>query len=47
MGSGDIKNKMAFLAGLLAQARSDVFNFKYIDLRFKEPVIKLKNDKTK
>lgn len=47
MGSGDMNNKVAFLAGLLAQARGDVYNFKYIDLRFKEPVIKMKDVKTK
>jgi len=47
IGSGDIKNKMAFLAGLLVQGKNDIANFKYVDLRFSEPTIKPKNDKAK
>jgi cell division septal protein FtsQ len=47
VGSGDIKNKMAFLAGLLIQGKSDIDSIKYVDLRFSEPTIKPKNDKTK
>jgi len=47
IGSGDIRNKMAFLAGLLVQGKNDIANFKYVDLRFSEPTIKPKNDKAK
>jgi len=39
-GAGKIREKMIILGGLI-QARSEWGNIKYIDLRFKEPVIKL------
>ncbi|MFA5362203.1 MAG: hypothetical protein WC335_03005 [Candidatus Omnitrophota bacterium] len=36
----DIRGKVKALAGLLQQAREELYNIQYIDLRFKEPVIK-------
>ncbi|MDD2703531.1 MAG: hypothetical protein PHC33_05955 [Candidatus Omnitrophica bacterium] len=36
----DIRDKVKALAGLLQQCREDLYNIQYIDLRFKEPVIK-------
>lgn len=45
IGQEDIKSKIAILSGLLAQEKSALANIKYIDLRFKEPVIKLKDAK--
>jgi cell division septal protein FtsQ len=44
IGQGNIKEKIAVLAGIMLQERNNLENIKYIDLRFKEPVIKL-NDK--
>ncbi len=41
----NMKAKINILASLLAQAKADASNIKYIDLRFKEPVIKLKDAK--
>ena len=43
VGSGDIKNKVNILSELIIVSKSDVTKIKYIDLRFKEPVIKLKH----
>jgi hypothetical protein len=45
IGEGSIKQKMMILGGLLIQAEKGLQNIKYIDLRFKEPVIKLNNAK--
>lgn len=45
IGQDNIKEKIIILAGLLLQTKSDLFNMKYIDLRFKEPVIKFKEKK--
>jgi len=42
----NIKDKFNILAGLLNQLKNDLNNIKYIDLRFKEPVIKLNEAKT-
>jgi len=42
IGQEDIDNKIKILATLFNQARNDLGNIKYIDLRFKEPVIKFK-----
>lgn len=42
---GDIHDKMVILGGLVFQAKKDLANIKYADLRFKQPVIKLNNDK--
>lgn len=39
----DIRGKVQILAGLLNQLNEDITNIKYIDLRFKEPVVKLKD----
>lgn len=45
IGAGDIKNKIDILGNLLIQAKKELVNIKYIDLRFKEAVIKFKNAK--
>lgn len=45
IGDGSIKQKLMILGGLLMQADKEWKNIKYIDLRFKEPVIKLNNVK--
>lgn len=45
IGENDIKNKMGILKNLLIQAKNDLRNIKYIDLRFKEPLIKFKDAK--
>jgi len=42
IGQEDIGNKIKILATLFTQVRNNLNNIKYIDLRFKEPVIKLK-----
>lgn len=44
-GDDNIKEKISILAGLIIQGRSELANIKYIDLRFREPVIKLKDAK--
>ena len=44
-GEDNIKEKISILAGLIMQGRSELANIKYIDLRFREPAIKLKNAK--
>ena len=43
IGEGNIEQKIMILGGLIMQARKDWGNIKYIDLRFKEPLIKLNN----
>jgi cell division septal protein FtsQ len=43
IGQGEIGNKIELLGNLLAQVKNDLPNIKYIDLRFNEPVIKLKD----
>ncbi|MFH1269769.1 MAG: hypothetical protein ABIH75_01745 [Candidatus Omnitrophota bacterium] len=45
MGRGGINDKIHILAGLFAQLNEDMGNIKYIDLRFKEPVVKLNDAK--
>lgn len=45
IGYGNIKQKMLILEGVVAQSSNDLSRIKYIDLRFKEPVIKLKDAK--
>jgi len=45
IGQDDIADKIRILAGLLNQSNGDVNNIKYIDLRFKEAVIKFKDAK--
>lgn len=42
IGPDHIGDKINILSSLLSQVTSERFNIKYIDLRFKEPVIKLK-----
>lgn len=44
-GEANIREKMMILGGLVMQARKEWGNINYIDLRFKEPVIKLKDAK--
>jgi hypothetical protein len=44
-GANNIRQKMMILGGLVIQARKEWANIKYIDLRFKEPLIKLNNAK--
>ena len=44
-GVNNIRQKMMILGGLLVQERKEWANIKYIDLRFKEPLIKLNNVK--
>jgi cell division septal protein FtsQ len=46
IGQEDIKDKITILAGLIEQEESELVNIKYIDLRFKEPVIKFNEAKT-
>jgi len=43
IGQDDIKGKIGTLSDLFIQVKNDWSNIKYIDLRFKEPVIKLKD----
>lgn len=45
IGSENIKDKMSMLNTLLAQIKNEWNNIAYVDLRFKEPVIKLKMNK--
>lgn len=45
LGQDNIKDKINILSGLLLQVKNDLGNIKYIDLRFKEPVIKLNDVK--
>jgi cell division septal protein FtsQ len=47
IGQGYLNDKMNILASLLIQGRNDWDNIKYIDLRFKEPVIKFNEKKDK
>lgn len=42
LGKDKIKDKIEILAGLLIDAKSSLSSIKYIDLRFKEPVMKFK-----
>lgn len=44
-GQDSITEKLNILRSLLKQERSQLANIKYIDLRFKEPVVKFKDDK--
>lgn len=45
IGYGNIRQKMMIVEGILAQTKNDLSRIKYVDLRFKEPVIKLKDAK--
>lgn len=42
LGKDKIKDKITILSGLIIGAKDDLPKIKYIDLRFKEPVIKFK-----
>lgn len=42
VGQHDINNKINILSALFTQMKKDLDNIKYIDLRFREPVIKFK-----
>ncbi|HTY44897.1 MAG TPA: hypothetical protein VMD52_02770 [Patescibacteria group bacterium] len=46
MGQNQVRENIAVLSGLLVQMRSDWQNLKYIDFRFKEPIIKLREKET-
>ncbi len=46
IGEDKLRDKINFLSMLLIQVKKDLGNIKYIDLRFKEPVIKF-NDVNK
>lgn len=45
MGQGDTGDKVRILGDLFTQLKKDLGNIKYIDLRFKEPVVKFKDAK--
>lgn len=42
IGQEEIKNRVAILGTLLAQSKKELRDIHYVDLRFKEPVIKFK-----
>lgn len=42
IGPDNIKNKIMMLAGIFLQSKNDIVNIKYVDLRFKDPAIKLR-----
>lgn len=45
VGQKDVMNKIEILSNLIPQVRNSLGKLKYIDLRFKDPVIKLNNAK--
>ncbi len=45
VSSENLKDKMAILAGILQGSANELDKIKYVDLRFKEPVLKHKDDK--
>lgn len=45
LGADDIEEKIVILGGIFSQGKFDLNNVKYIDLRFREPVIKFKDAK--
>lgn len=47
IGQLDVQDKINILANLFIQLKKDWFNIKYIDLRFKEPVVKFKDKDAK
>jgi len=47
IGPAEIQDKINILASLFIQLKNDWFNIKYIDFRFKEPVIKFKDKDAK
>ena len=42
IGREDIRDKLTLLATLLSQVKNNIHNIEYIDLRFKDPVIKFR-----
>lgn len=44
VGRENAKSRIAVLRDILSHSRNELSNIKYIDLRFKDPVIKLKED---
>ena len=46
LGPSDIRSKAAILGGLLAQEKDQAAGIKYIDLRFKNPVVKYNEGKS-
>jgi cell division septal protein FtsQ len=47
IGQANIRDKINILASLFIQLKKDWFNIRYIDLRFKEPVVKFKDKDAK
>jgi hypothetical protein len=47
IGPDNIRNKIMIFAGIIIQTRADSALIKYVDLRFKEPVIKFQDPKEK
>lgn len=47
LGENWFKDKLGILAMILSQTKNDLPNIKYIDLRFKDPLIKLKDNNAK
>jgi len=45
LGADNIEDKIAILGGIFAQGKFDLYKIKYIDLRFKGPVVKNKDAK--
>lgn len=45
MGQDDSGDKIRVLAGLFTQLQDDISKIKYVDLRFKDPVVKFKDAK--
>lgn len=45
LGADNVRDRLAMLAKVIIAAKDDITAIKYIDLRFKEPVIKLKDAK--
>lgn len=45
ISQGNIRDKVVIMAGLINQEKHNLASIKYIDLRFKEPVIKFKDVK--
>jgi len=47
IGLVNIKEKIAILSGVVSQSGGELSNIKYVDLRFKDPVIKFRDAKSK
>jgi cell division septal protein FtsQ len=44
LGSDNIKNKLMLLENLVAQTKVDIASINYVDMRFRDPVLKLAGD---